>query len=42
VAIVVFVQRGSGGRHAAPVAARILDYVFNGSNLAQNLQGTDR
>ncbi|MBI1885825.1 MAG: penicillin-binding protein 2 [Chloroflexi bacterium] len=38
VAIVVFVQRGGGGQDAAPVAADILDYMFNGSNLAQKLE----
>ncbi|MFQ6019813.1 MAG: penicillin-binding transpeptidase domain-containing protein, partial [Dehalococcoidia bacterium] len=42
VAVVVFVQRGGGGQHAAPVASRIFDYLFNGSNLAQNLKGEDR
>ena len=37
IAVVVFVQRGGGGSDAAPAAARILDYFFNGSNLAQRL-----
>jgi cell division protein FtsI/penicillin-binding protein 2 len=37
VAIVVFTQRGSGGETAAPLAARILDYLFNQSNLALEL-----
>ena len=31
VAIVVFVQRGSGGADAAPIASKILDYYFNGT-----------
>ena len=35
VAIVVFVQRGSGGQQAAPAAAKILDYYFHGPQLAQ-------
>jgi penicillin-binding protein 2 len=30
VAVVVFVQRGSGGNDAAPAAGRIFDYYFNG------------
>ncbi len=30
IAVVVFVQHGSGGRDAAPAAARIFDYYFNG------------
>lgn len=37
VAIVVFVQRGSGGNTAAPTAARILDYLFNQSQLARKV-----
>jgi penicillin-binding protein 2 len=35
VAIVVFVQRGSGGNDASPAAAKILDFYFNGPRLAQ-------
>lgn len=35
VAVVVFVQRGSGGQDAAPAAAKILDYYFHGPQLAQ-------
>ncbi len=30
VAVVVFLQRGSGGNDASPAAARILDYYFSG------------
>ena len=30
IAVVVFLQRGSGGNDAAPAAARIFDYYFNG------------
>lgn len=37
VAIVVFVQRGSGGNDASPAAARILDYYFNAPRLAQQM-----
>jgi penicillin-binding protein 2 len=37
IAVAVFVQRGGGGQEAAPAAARILDYFFNGSVLAQSL-----
>ncbi len=35
IAVVVFVQRGSGGNDASPAAADILDYYFNGSRAAQ-------
>ena len=38
VAIVVFVQRGEGGQNAA-AAAKILDYYFNGAQLAQKSEG---
>jgi len=38
VAVVVFMRRGSGGQDAAPAAAKILDYIFNGSDLAQRLR----
>jgi penicillin-binding protein 2 len=31
IAVVVFVQRGSGGKDAAPAAARIFDFYFNGA-----------
>lgn len=37
VAIVVFVQRGSGGNDASPAAAKILDYYFHGPRLAQRV-----
>ncbi len=40
VAIVVFVQRGSGGNDASPAAAKILDYYFHGPRLAQQLEET--
>jgi penicillin-binding protein 2 len=36
IAIVVFVQRGSGGADASPAASRILDYYFNGPGLARS------
>ncbi len=39
IAIVVFVQRGSGGNDASPAAAKILDYYFNGTRLAQKPDG---
>jgi penicillin-binding protein 2 len=35
VAVVVFFQRGGGGSDAAPAAGQILDYYFNGPQLAQ-------
>ncbi len=41
IAVVVFVQRG-GGQQAAPAAARILDFFFNGSNLARTLSASLR
>jgi penicillin-binding protein 2 len=37
IAIVVFVQRGSGGDDASPAAAKILDYYFNAPRLAQQV-----
>jgi penicillin-binding protein 2 len=37
IAIVVFVQRGSGGNDASPAAAKILDFYFNGPRLAQQV-----
>jgi len=37
IAIVVFVQRGSGGSDASPAAAKILDFYFNGPRLAQQV-----
>jgi cell division protein FtsI/penicillin-binding protein 2 len=37
IAIVVFVQRGSGGNDASPAAAKILDYYFNAPKLAQQV-----
>jgi penicillin-binding protein 2 len=37
IAVVVFVQRGSGGDDASPAAAKILDYYFNAPKLAQQV-----
>ncbi|HET9476668.1 MAG TPA: penicillin-binding protein 2 [Dehalococcoidia bacterium] len=37
IAVVVFVQRGSGGNDASPAAAKILDYYFHGPRLAANV-----
>jgi len=37
IAIVVFVQHGSGGNDASPAAAKILDYYFNAPRLAQQV-----
>jgi penicillin-binding protein 2 len=37
IAIVVFVQHGSGGNDASPAAAKILDYYFNAPKLAQQV-----
>jgi penicillin-binding protein 2 len=37
IAIVVFVQRGSGGDDASPAAAKILDFYFNGARLASQV-----
>jgi cell division protein FtsI/penicillin-binding protein 2 len=37
IAIVVFVQRGSGGDDASPAAAKIIDYYFNAPRLAQQV-----
>jgi penicillin-binding protein 2 len=34
IAVVVFVQRGSGGNDASPAAAKIMDFYFNGPRLA--------
>jgi len=39
IAIVVFVQRGSGGNDASPAAAKIFDYYFHGTRLAQKPEG---
>jgi penicillin-binding protein 2 len=36
IAVVVFVQRGSGGNDASPAASKILDYYFNGPRLTAN------
>jgi penicillin-binding protein 2 len=38
IAVVVFMQRGSGGEDAAPAAAKIFDYYFNGPRLAATLE----
>ncbi|MCH8921353.1 MAG: hypothetical protein IIA23_11725, partial [Chloroflexi bacterium] len=38
IAVVVFLQRGSGGSDAAPAGSKILDYYFNGPQLAQKLE----
>ncbi len=38
IAIVVFVQRGSGGADASPAASKIFDYYFNSPRLAANLE----
>jgi penicillin-binding protein 2 len=38
IAVVVFVQRGSGGSDASPAAAKIFDYYFHGPPLAQKLR----
>ena len=35
IAVVVFVQRGSGGADASPAAAQIFDYYFNAPRLAR-------
>jgi penicillin-binding protein 2 len=35
IALVVFLERGSGGGTAAPVASRIFDWYFNQRNVAQ-------
>jgi penicillin-binding protein 2 len=39
IAVVVFVQRGSGGNDASPAAARIIDSYFNGPRLAARPEG---
>lgn len=36
IAVVVFLQRGSGGNDASPAASKILDYYFNGPRLTTN------
>ena len=38
IAVVVFVQRGSGGSDASPAASKILDYYFHGPQLAAKPQ----
>lgn len=38
VAVVVFVQRGSGGRNAAPAGGEILRYYFQGPRMASSLE----
>jgi cell division protein FtsI/penicillin-binding protein 2 len=35
IAVAVFLEQGNGALTAAPVAAKILDYYFNASNLAR-------
>ncbi len=40
IAVVVFVQRGSGGADASPAAAQIMDYYFNGPRLAGQAGGS--
>jgi peptidoglycan glycosyltransferase len=35
IAVVVFIQRGSGFTNAAPAAARIFDYYFNQRYVAE-------
>ncbi len=35
IAVVVFLERGVGGSDAAPAGSKILDYYFNGPQLAQ-------
>ena len=39
IAVVVFVQRGSGGSDASPAAAKIFDYYLNGQRLAAKPEG---
>jgi penicillin-binding protein 2 len=39
IAVVVFVQRGSGGADASPAASKIFDYYFNGPRLTADLPG---
>ncbi len=41
IAIVVFMQRGGGGENAAPAAAEILDYYFNGAMLEESSEWTE-
>ena len=36
IAVVVFVQRGSGGSDASPAASQIFDYYFNAPRLARS------
>ena len=40
IAVVVFVQRGSGGADASPAAAQIIDYYFNEPRLAGQAGGS--
>ncbi|HSP54999.1 MAG TPA: penicillin-binding protein 2, partial [Dehalococcoidia bacterium] len=42
IAVVVFVQHGTGGADASPAAAKIFDYYFHGPRLAANPQETNR
>lgn len=39
IAVVVFVQRGSGGNDASPAAAKIMDYYFNNQQFASKPEG---
>lgn len=39
IAVVVFVQRGTGGSDASPAAAKIFDAYFNGPRLTSNTSG---
>ncbi len=40
IAVVVFVQKGSGGNDASPAASKIIDYYFHGARLAANPETT--
>ncbi len=42
IAVVVFVQRGTGGADASPAASKIFDYYFHGPRLAANPLETNR
>jgi penicillin-binding protein 2 len=42
IAVVVFVQQGSGGNDASPAAARIFDFYFNGPKLAASPEDGSR
>jgi len=42
IAVVVFVQRGNGGDDAAPAASRIIDFYFNGPQLAVEPEASAR